>query len=465
MGWTNLYVPQPQMAAGHVIEDDGKTWNITLRPGLMWHDGTPVLARDVVASTQRWWQIDAFGQTLRGVTDELAAVSDTVLRFRLKKPFPLLPAIYAKPSAFCAIMPERLAKTPVSQQVTEVVGSGPFRFIAKERVAGSLAVYEKFTGYTPRPDGVPSYMAGPKIAHLDRVEWQTIPDAATAAGALQTGEVDWWEQPISDLLPQLRANKNISVQVKDKAGNLGMLRYNCLNPPFDNPAIRRALAGAVDQSDYMTAVMGTDRSLWQDDVGFFTPGSRSANDAGMTALTSPRSIDKVKADLKAAGYNNERVVLLVPADFAVLNAMSEVTGDLLRKVGINLDYQTLDWGTVTQRLGSREPIAKGGWSAFANYIPGIIAVSPATHSYIRGTGTGSSAYGWPTSAALEQLRDRYLDAELPDEQASLCREIQSQAFLDMPYLPYGLWQQPTAFRKSVSGIPNGHPLFYGITKS
>ena len=458
------YVPQPQMAAGHTIEADGKVWNITLRPGLMWHDGTPVLARDVVASVQRWWQIDAFGQTLRSFTDELTAVSDNGLRFRLKKPFPLLPAVFSKPSAFFAIMPERLAKTPIATQISEMVGSGPFRFLPGERVVGSLNVYEKFTGYKPRPEGTTSYMAGPKIAYLDRVEWHTIPDSSTAAAALQAGEVDWWEAPIPDFVPLLRSTGKINVEVKEKAGALGMLRFNCLNPPFDNPAIRRALIGAVEQADYMTSVIGSDESLWQSNVGFFTPGSSSASDAGMSVLTNPRSVERVKADLKKAGYNNERVVLLVPADFASLNVMSEVTGDMLRRVGINLDYQTLDWGTVTQRLMSKEPLDKGGWSAYANYIPGIIAISPATHSYIRGVGT-SAPYGWPTSAALEQLRDRYLEADSPAMQASICREIQEQAFQDMPYLPYGLWKQPTAYRTSVSGIPDGHPLFYNIKKA
>ncbi len=127
-GLDESFNPQPQMVDGHVIENDGKTWKLTLRDGMTFHDGTPVLARDAVASIDRWMKIDAFGQNLRAVTDQLTAASDKVIEFRLKKPFPLLPTALAKPSSFCPILPERLAKTPVNVQVTDMTGSGPFRF-------------------------------------------------------------------------------------------------------------------------------------------------------------------------------------------------------------------------------------------------------------------------------------------------------------------------------------------------
>jgi peptide/nickel transport system substrate-binding protein len=458
------FSPQPQMVEGHVVEDSGKTWKITLRPGLRFHDGSPVLARDAVASIQRWMQTDAFGQNLRAVTDELSAPSDNVFQFRLKKPFPLLPTALAKPSSYCPVMPERLAKTPVNVQVTEMVGSGPFRFIANERMAGSLAVYEKFDGYVPRPSGTPSFAAGPKIAYVDRVEWHTIPDAATAAAALQAGEVDWWEQPTPDLIPLLRKSPQIKVEAKEKGGLMGMIRFNHLMPPFDNPAIRRAFLAGVDQTDYMTAVMGDDRSLWNDRCGFFLPGSPFATDAGMEVMTGPRDLDKVKRDLAAAGYKGERVVFVVPTDLPALNAMSLLAGDMFRRVGINLDYQTLDWGTVLPRLANREGLDKGGWSVWCNYIPGVIATTPATQSYVRGLGR-AGPFGWPESAKIEALRGEFLDAESPDDQKRIVRDLQLQAFQDVPYIPTGAWMQPFAFRTSITGMLNGFPLFYNIRKA
>ena len=457
-------VARPQMVEGHTTSADGVEWLLRLRDGLMFHDGTPVLARDCVASIQRWAKRDNFGLALMSATAELDAPDDRTIRFRLKRPFPLLPVALGKAGSNIApMMPARLAGSDPMRALTEMVGSGPYRFVAGERVPGALAVYERFAGYVPRNEGTPSFLAGPRIANFDRIEWRTIPDAATAAAALQSGEVDWWEQPTIDLLPLLRRNRAVAIEVLDGSGAYTMIRPNHLNAPFDNPAIRRALLRGIDQSDFMTAVAGTDRALWRDKAGFFLPGSPMASDVGMEALTGPRDLDAVKRDLAAAGYRNERVVLLVPTDFPALNAMSEVAGDFLRKVGINLDYQSLDWGTVLQRLASQAPLDKGGWSLFCNFSLGVGVMNPAAHNYIRGSGR-TATFGWYDSPAMESLRNAWFEA--PDEpaQARICRDMQAQAFQDVPFYPTGVYYQPTAYRRDLTGMLKGAPLFTGLRR-
>ena len=203
------------MVAGETVSADRLTWNLTLRDGLAWHDGEKVLARDCVASIKRWGARDSFGQTVLAVTDELSAPDDKTIRFRLKRAFPLLLSALGKPgSNICAMMPERLALTDPFKQVTEMVGSGPFRFKADERVAGAKVVYERNAGYVQRPDGTASFTAGPKVVHVDRVEWTVIPDVSTAASAMQAGEMDWWEAPTADLLPLLRRNAELAVRAR-----------------------------------------------------------------------------------------------------------------------------------------------------------------------------------------------------------------------------------------------------------
>ncbi len=289
-GMDAQFQPQPQMLEGHKIEDDGKRWDLVLRAGLTFHDGTHVLARDCVASIKRWARRDPFGGTLMDVTDELSAADDRTIRFRLKHPFPLLPLALGKAGVpVCAMMPERLASTDPFTAVTEMVGSGPFRYVAKERVPGSLNVYEKFEGYVPRPDGTVAWTAGPKVVHFDRVEWAYIPDAATATNALINGEAMWQEYAYADQIPLLRRGKNIKVQTNDRTGFVNMMRLNELQPPFNNPAIRRALWAAIDQNEYMQAVVGTDDpSLIRNPLGFFGPGTPMASEAGMQALAGPR---------------------------------------------------------------------------------------------------------------------------------------------------------------------------------
>ncbi len=100
----------------------------------------------------------------------------------------------------------------------------PFRYLASERVPGARNVYARFEGYVPRDSGQPSFLSGPKIAHFDRVEWVTLPDVATAAAALQSGDVDWLDQPAADLLPLLRGRSTLVVELLETLGLFAMLR-------------------------------------------------------------------------------------------------------------------------------------------------------------------------------------------------------------------------------------------------
>ncbi|TCZ57957.1 ABC transporter substrate-binding protein [Roseicella aquatilis] len=457
--------PQPQMAEGHAVEEEGRRVTITLRPGLKFHDGSPVLARDAVASIRRWWQRDAMGQALAAATDELTAADDRRLVFRLKKPFALLFDALAKPgSPVCFIMPERIAQTDANTAIKENIGSGPFRFKADERVPGSLLVYERNPDYVPRQGGAAEWTSGPKVAHVDRVEWHVIMDASTAAGALQSGEMDWWEQPTADLLPLLRRNRAIKVETYDPTGLLALCRFNHLHPPFNNPAIRRALLGAASQADYMTAVIGTDRSMWQENVGFFPPGTPFASDVGIEPLKGPRDYDKVRRDLAAAGYKGEKVVLMGATDFPSLNALGQVCFDMLQKAGMNVDFVATDWGSVVTRRANRNPPDQGGWNIFLTFFTGLDFFSPAGHLGLRGNGT-SAWFGWPTMPKVEALRGEWLDAPTLAEQQRIAREIQAEAFREVPYIPVGSYFQPWACRTSITDALRGMPLFWNLRKA
>ena len=463
-GMDSAYQIQPQMAAGHNVEDDGKTWLITLRDGLAWHDGGKVLARDCVASIRRWGARDSFGQTLMAVTDALDAPDDRTIRFRLKRPFPLLTAALGKPgSSICAMMPERLATTDPFKQVSEMIGSGPFRFIAKDRVPGSLVAYERNAAYVPRPSGTPSFTAGPKIVHFDRVEWHVLPDATTAAAAMQAGEYDWWEAPTFDLLPLLRKADNLTVPPPNPLGFLGGLRFNALQPPFNNPALRRALLGAGNQDDFMVAAAGTDRQNWHIPAGIFCPQSPMASMAGMEVLTGPRDLDAVKRAVAASGYKGEKTVVPVPTDFPNLRALADVGVDMMQKAGLNVDAHYTDWGSMLQTLPKMDPVEQGGWSAFYTYWSGLDQFDPAVHVWIRGNGKAATR-GWPDSPKLEALRDDWLAAGDLADQKRIAADIQRQAFIDVPYIPLGQILPTWTYQRNVTDVLTGYALFWNVRK-
>jgi peptide/nickel transport system substrate-binding protein len=362
----------------------------------------------------------------------------------------------------CAMMPRHIAETDPTKQFTEVVGSGPFRFKTDERVPGSLFVYERFDGYKPRESGEASFTAGPKIVHFDRVEWHVQPDPATKAAALQSGEMDWWENPTADLLPLLRKN-NISTPITDHTGTPYLLRPNHLYPPFDKPAVRRALMGAIDQKEFMIATMGEDTSLWSVPNGFFPPLSPLASDAGMEAVTGPRDYGAVKKALEVAGYQGEKIVFMVGTDQPTLNALSNVALEMLRRVGMNVDYQTTDWGTVVQRRALTKPPAEGGWNLFCTGFSGLDWFTPASHLPLRGNGKGAW-FGWPDDPKIEALREAWFNAPDLAAQKKIGVDIQLQAFENVPFYPLGVVQQPTAFRHDITGVPEGFVIFWNVKR-
>ena len=456
--------PQPQMAEGHVVAEDGLRWTITLRPGLRFHDGEPVLARDCVASIRRWAARDAMGRMILARTAELSAPDDRTIVFRLRRPFaPLAEALGKIASPICAIMPERLAQADPNRPVPEIIGSGPFRFLPAERVPGARAAYARFEGYVPRPAGTPEWTAGPKQAHFDRVEWITMPDQATGVAAMRAQEVDWMEAVAHDLIPLLRRIREVQMEVLNPLGSISSAHFNTLHPPTDNPRIRRAILSAVDQAAFMAAAAGADRQYWTTGVGVWGPGTPLETEAGMEVLNGPRDIEAARRAIREAGYRDERMVVLAQTDSTTSTAAALVGADLLRRLGLNVDLQSMDWGTVVQRRASKEPLDRGGWSLFFTGWSPLDWASPPLHASLRGGGLGGY-FGWFDSPALEALAEEWLEAPDLPAQRRIGDAMQRIGLEQVPFLPLGRHFQPTAYRRNLTGVLKGLPLFWNIRR-
>ena len=469
MCWDTLYGPdenvviKPQLAAGHAVDDDGLRWVFTLREGVRFHDNEPIRAQDAVASIQRWWARDTLGQTLRERTNEIKAIDDRRFEIRLKQKFgPMLEAL-GKPSSYpCFIFPERFATVDPARPFTEVVGSGPYRWVASERLSGARAVYQRFESYVPNPNP-PSLLGGAKIGHFERIVFNWIPDAGTVAAALQAGEIDMYEQVAPDLRDVLARHRDIVVDRIDSGGNVAHLRFNQLHPPFDDPAVRRALLHSISQADFMTSIMGTDRNRWTDGIGAFPAASPLANDEGISALMGPRSVDRARDALRTAGYANQPVVVLHPTDVVNNNTLTTVLTDTMKRSGLNAESATSDWATVLQRRARQEPIGQGGWSALIVLFGGVDLANPGVHPLLRANGR-SAWFGWPTSPTLEGLRDEWLAAPDLDAQKPIGRRIQAALWQDTPYIPLGQYFIDAAYRRGLVGIQKGMTLPLNIRR-
>lgn len=472
MVWDTLYGvdeqlrPQRQMVEAEEASPDFKVWTFRLRPGLRFHDGEPVLAKDVVASLTRWAVRDPMGQMIRAIQEELVAVDDRTVRWTLREPFPkMIWALGKTNTPICFIMPERVAQTDPFQQISEYIGSGPFRFVRDEWVPGARAVFQRFDGYQPREEGTASWLAGPKRVLVERVEWVVMPDPATASAALQSGEVDWWENPISDLVPVLRRNRNIQVDIADPLGNVGSFRMNHLYAPFDNVKARRAILMAMSQEDYMRALVGDDESLWKPLPGFFTPGTPLYTEEGGEILKGPRDLDAAKRLLAESGYSGQPVTCIVAQDQPITKAQGDVTADLLKRLDMNVDFVATDWGTVGQRRASKNPPGEGGWHVFHTWHAGADCVNPASYNALRGTGD-RAWFGWPKSDEVEaRIDDWFAAPDLEAEKAAIAR-VNKAALEDVIYAPTGFFLTYQAWRNNVSGIQKGPlPFFWGVAKA
>lgn len=455
--------PKPQMLAGYVIEDDGRRWDMTLREGLWFHDGEKVLARDCVASLLRWMKRDPAGATLQARMDALEAPDDRTIRLRLKKPFPHLPHLLSKFQTAAIMVPERLARTDPHRQLPETIGSGPFRFLANEYVIGSHAAMAKFDRYKPR-DEKASFTSGGHHVHIDRVEWKMIPDPGTAANALLTGEVDWLEMPMPDLLPMLGRNPNVVIGRLDEWGFISQLRPNHVVPPTSNAAFRRALLAAIDQREVMEAMMGSDPGSFTTPMGYLATGKPEVDRAGIEAATTRRPPAELKAMFAAAGYRGEKIVLLHTSDQPFYHAATLVVADSLSRAGLNVDDQAMDWGTVLQRRAKKDPLDQGGWSLFVSVTPVPEYINPLLGSLLRGNGK-DAWIGWPDIPRIEAAYNTWLDTADQAEQTRLEHEIHLAAYDQVPFIPLGRYMPRAAWSKSLSPPLKGPaPVFWDIRR-
>lgn len=455
--------PQPQMAEGHTVSDDGLEWKIILRDGLTFHDGEPVRARDCAASLARWAKVDPFGQALNAVTESFGFSDDKTIVIKLIKPFgPLLDAIGKPHSRPAMMMPERLAQTDPQTQVTEMIGSGPFRFLADEYVSGDRVVYEKFADYIPR-EGAPEWTSGGKQVNFDRLEWQIIPDEATAIAAIQAGEVDWLGSVLTDLQPILEAHPDVNLHRTDPFGIMHVIRFNHLIAPFDNVEVRRALLKAVDQVPFLQSVAANEADR-EECLALFPCGTPGVEQVGEGIIGS-LDLEAAKQAVMDAGYNGEPVVILNPTDIASIHPHGLIVADLLEKIGFNVDLVETDWGTVVQRRVSKETVENGGWNLAATNWPAISINNPATNATTRGLGD-AGWWGWYEDAQMEELVVDWLGAVNDEEAAKLYLDVQNRAMDQVPTLPLGMSFQSGALRSDLEGALAGSvEMFWNIRRT
>jgi peptide/nickel transport system substrate-binding protein len=454
---------KPQMVDKYDLSADKLTYTMTLRDGLLWHDGKPVTAEDCVASIKRWGAKDAMGQKMMSFVKDIVVVNDKTFRINLNAPTGLVLTGLGKPSsAVPFMMPKRVADTNPNEQISDFTGSGPFVFKRDEWKPGDKSVYVKWDKYKPRAEPA-SGLAGGKVVKVDRVEWKAIADQQTAANALLAGEVDYIEAPAHDLLPLLRKDSNIKLVDWNPLGNQYAFRFNTLAKPFDNVKVRQALLYAFNQEDFLQATIG-DKQYYKPCKALFVCGTPLESTKGMDGLLES-NFTRAQALLKEAGYDGTPIVLMHSTDLQVLTNLAPVAKQLMEKAGFKVDMQSMDWQSVVARRAKKDPPAQGGWHAFLTSWVSADILNPVSTAFLNSS-CDKALFGWPCDAEMEKLRDDYARETDPGRHKAIAEAVQVRLTQYPTHVPLGQWYQPGASRRNVDGyVIAPVPVFWNVTKT
>ncbi|MDA9496709.1 ABC transporter substrate-binding protein [Bradyrhizobium sp. CCBAU 11357] len=448
---------KPQMVQDWKVSPDGLTYTFTLRDGLKWHDGLPVTSADCVASLRRWGTRSALGRRIFAITASLEPADAKTFVLTLKEPSGLVIDALANPvSPVAFMMPERIAKTPGDQRIAEIVGSGPFVYSKADHRTGDRMILKKFADYVPRAEPA-DFLAGGKRVNVDTLEIRVIPDGATAASALQAGEVDFMQYAPFDLLPQLEKNTRVKL-VNFTGGNMfaGAYRLNAASKPFDDPEIRRVLWKLVDQREVLDA-LGLDAKYATPCATYFTCGTTYESKAGTEAAAKP-SIEAAKAALKATKYAGEPVVVMQANDLEAPRVSAQVLAERLKAAGFNVDLQVMDWASVLARRAKKE-----GWSVYGVHAGGFDLGSPLTNVMV--AFNCADFTGWQCDARITPLMEAFAKAPAEEDRKKIAGEIQAVMYDQAPGIPWGQFAQPAAYRATLRGlIPSAIPVFWNVEK-
>jgi peptide/nickel transport system substrate-binding protein len=447
---------RPQMVEAWETSSDKLTWTFRLRNGLRWHDGAPVTSADCIASLQRWAPRDALGRMMMAATAQMEARDERTFVVTLKEPFPLMIQLLGKPNApIPVIMPERLARTPGNQGITEPVGSGPFRYRRDLWQPGYVMVLERNPDYVPRAEA-PDFLAGGKTVRIDRLNLRVMPDQSTGANALMAGEIDYMQYLPFDMMPLLQTAPNVKLLglggIHQFQGNF---RLNHAAPPFDDPAVRRVLWKLVDQHATLEAIGVPEPFRGPPCSSFWMCDAPLSTDAG--AGVAKLDIAGARAALKATSYAGQPVIAMEVAN-SISQTASRVLVQNMRAAGFTVDTQVMDWATVLSRRARRD-----GWSMFSVYSNGTDMISPLNHFYI--ASTCADFPGWSCDTRIPDLLKAFTRAEDQAARKTVAEEIQKIAYELTPSVMWGQFTIPAGYRANLRNLPqSSYPMFWDVDR-
>ncbi|MET3577167.1 peptide/nickel transport system substrate-binding protein [Mesorhizobium robiniae] len=402
--------PAPDLAQSIEQSGDGLTYTFKLREGVKFHNGKALTSADVIASFDRYKQMGVNRATL-DIVESWAAPNDATFVITLKKAQPTFLEALSSYTVPIVILPSEVAAAPAGQ--IEPIGTGPFKFV--EFIPDSHVTIARYEEYVPNTAlaGLSGF-AGNKQACVDTVTFRMLTEVGARMAALETGEVSIAENVPTISHERLRATPGIElVSLKYHSLNVGYPNWSA--PPTDNPKVREAILAAMNMEEIMEAA--TD-GAYELNSTFQFPGTAYHSEAGKE-FYNQNNIEKAKALLAEAGYNDEPVVLLTNQQFPSMYNSALVVSEQLKAAGINAELRVLDWPTA---LATSENEVQG-WNFFFTYWATVTAQGGAAslrnianHVYKPVDNAADAAFdkafaGVQSGSTVEERRDAFAQAQ------------------------------------------------------
>ena len=265
----------------------------------------------------------------------------------------------------------------------------------------------------------------------------------------------------------LRKSPGVRVEVFDKLGSLMVMAFNFYHPPFDNVKLRRAVLSAVNQQDFVNAVVGEQQNLGRVGVGVFPLASPYATTAGMEALTGPRDLDKSKRLVAESGYKGEPIVLMVPSDQPNLVQEDQVPNALYKSLGLNVQFTDARLGHPAAAPQQPGDAGQGRLDQLLHRLGGPVGREPVHAPAAARQRRGHAGVVAPDRRAPSSscAISGWMPRTSPRRRRSVTRSSCARS-RTVPFIPLGQSFQPTAFRDDLTGFANSpFPVFWGVRRT
>ncbi|PSQ10669.1 hypothetical protein BRC93_08500 [Halobacteriales archaeon QS_5_70_15] len=422
--------PVGRLAEGWEISDDGLEYTFALKEGVTFHPPVDreMVAEDVVYSFERMNQEEAMGGDLAAM-ESVEAVDDYTVRFTLSESFaPFLNFLGRVP---WVVVPEEAVEDQGGElgDFQEPVGTGPFQF--DEYQSGNFLRMTAFEDY--RED----------LPYLDAVRVRPVPDADSRVAALRSGDIDLARAVPGQAAESVRGDANTSL-LRQEATGWGQIHINCSVEPWDDPAVRRAVAHVVDRGAIVEAgVFGFGTSAWQP----YPEESIWHFDLGDSRRT--RDIEEAQRILDEAGNPLEGRTLTFKTNtrYQIMESTADLVIAQLREAGIDAETEVLEWGTQLSDF------VNGNFGAMAFSVP--FKIDPDRHYYgfVHPDSNQWNKYGeeQPDAERMYELVAEGRTETDQDARVEIYTEFQKLVNENVPWISIARTDDLVGQRKSVKG--------------